>query len=95
MHSVDSWQKKGIFGYMPVFYACLLKFGIGIIPFNFLGGGRGVFNNGFGNSSSSEQCQSAKYSESESSDCSMVERERAPCSEKSCTIDDFTEKRVM
>ena len=54
-----------------------------------------MFNNGFGNLSSSEQCQSAKYSDSESSDCSMMERERAPCSEKSCTIDDFTEKRVM
>ena len=58
-------------------------------------GGKNAFNKGFGNLSSSEQCQSAKYSDSESSDCSMIKRERAPCSEKSCTIDDFTEKRVM
>ena len=77
MHSVDSWQNKGIFGYMPVFCACLLKFGIGIIPLDFSGGWKDVINNGFGNLSSSEQCQSAKYSESESGDCSMVER--APC----------------
>ena len=92
MHSVDSLQNNGIFR-----YACLLCMFVEVWYRNnslIFFGGRDTSNNGFGNSSSSEQCQSAKYSESESADCSM-ERERAPCSEKSCTINDFAEKRVM
>ena len=77
MHSVDSWQNKGIFRYMPIL-CMVVEVWDRNNSLQFFGG-KNAFNKGFGNLSSSEQCQSAKYSESESGDCSMVERKRAPC----------------